>query len=121
MTKGLNLLRTALLLVAVLAYALNGASAGVAKAGDGTVLIPICSSEGTRYVSLEVSGDAPADMPETKCGDCLLAAAIMPNAVSLTKPVAAFAAAPFALPAQALPDRSPIWPGAPPTGPPLTL
>ncbi len=108
-----------MLLIAAFAFVLNGARAGVQQDDTGSLVIPICSVDGTRYVRVDIDDDAPAETPEAHCGSCLLVAAIVPEACRLAKPLGVFEAAAFALPKQALPDRSPIWPGAPPTGPPL--
>lgn len=118
MVRALPLLRTVILLIAALAYAMNGAHAGVKKSSDGTLLLPICSVDGTHFISVDIEDKGPAEISDHKCGACLVAAAIVPATCQLPKPIAVFDGQPFAWPVRSRPEQAPIWPGAPPTGPP---
>lgn len=114
-------LRLFALWFAVLAYAGNGAQAHVVESADGTLLIPICSTDGTRMVEVSLGDEPPVETSDTKCGNCLVFAAPVPDPIRLTnltvwaKPRLAHMAY------EAVSPRSPLWPGAPPVGPPLSL
>ncbi|MEM1106877.1 MAG: DUF2946 family protein [Pseudomonadota bacterium] len=108
------------LLLALFAYAVNGAQARVAVTPGETLSVPICSLHGDiTYMTIDVGGGGPPGEPtHTHCEACTIAAAV-PSAppARLTAP----AGHTIGLGSPAAPQvhpSSPLWPGAPPQGPP---
>ncbi len=113
------LFRVVALWFAVSAYAAHGAQAKVVTADNGTLTLPICSVEGTKYITVEVGDDQPVETALVDCGCCLVLDGETPDTL-LTGP--SLAVAPQLKPRIAIKTaetRSPIWPGAPPIGPPV--
>ncbi|MEM7328891.1 MAG: hypothetical protein AAF437_09145 [Pseudomonadota bacterium] len=112
-------IRTLVLVIAAIAYLANGAQAHMKIAPGETLEMMLCSSGETRTVSLNLPGAPAEETTETCCGDCtsmsgLSLAAPSASLVAMSHPV---------LHHSDLPDpvspRSPLWPGAPPQGPPF--
>lgn len=115
------LLRTLLLAVASLGYLANGAQAHVRITPGESISLMICSTGTNRTLDLEIPGEPAEETKGTSCGDCAGPAALVPPGTKQSQPRLLYAQP---LPAQ-LPDpvspRSPLWPGAPPHGPPTPL
>ena len=109
--------RLVCLLLAWSAFAANGAKAHVQWAGDETVAIPYCTPHGTEVLELSIGTEAP-EATNTCCGDCTAPAALAPAEFRLIKAlsVAPDRRSPRPIPVQTY--RTPLWPGAPPQGPP---
>lgn len=113
-----SLIRGALLAIASLGYLANGAQAHVHVSAGETLDLMLCGTGAAKSVSIEVPGSPIEETEDTCCGDCTPTSAIdvaVPSvfAVSLkhAEPL------PADLP-DAVSPRSPLWPGAPPQGPP---
>jgi hypothetical protein len=114
-------LRTLLLAAASLGYLANGAQAHVRITPGESISLMICSTGTNRTLNLEIPGEPAEETKGTSCGDCAGPAALVPPGTKQIQPRLLYAQP---LPAQ-LPDpispRSPLWPGAPPQGPPTSL
>ena len=107
------------LIVALFAFVANGAQTHLSFSDSQTVSVPMCHGTTTSMVDL-VIGQTPVEEDRSSCcGDCSVGfwAATLPElnarvlelvftTETLSRPVLVF-------------PRSPLWPGAPPQGPPL--
>lgn len=118
-----GLCRTLLLVLASLGYLANGAQAHVHISAGETLDLAMCGAGtgSTRSISMEIPGDPAEETDETACGSCVSAPGIIAFATPMAVPSLAFSR-PAAMrePAKVSP-RSPLWPGAPPHGPPAPL
>ncbi len=109
------------LLIALAAYGANGAQAHLHMAGGETLEVVMCapgSAPGSRFATMQLSDDGPVEETETCCGDCTA-----PSLIPVDPPVRPVAPASPLLRARPsvapiVYPRSPLWPGAPPQGPP---
>ncbi|MEM8616091.1 MAG: hypothetical protein AAGF20_04060 [Pseudomonadota bacterium] len=105
--------------LALFAYAANGAQPHLHFTPGETLTLAMCSLHGPGEVTVTV-GEGPAqETADTCCGDCTVVAGTVPPKVSLPirialKPIQGSMPVPAAVS-----PRSPLWPGAPPQGPPL--
>lgn len=117
----LSNIRLIFLALGLFGYAFNGAHAHVHVPGDTVMHVGMCSQTGTKAVSLTLPRGPIEETPETCCGDCStlsvvtlpvcqLLAVVFPTGI---KQSGSEHAAPR--------PRSPLWPGAPPHGPPTHL
>ncbi|NQY41084.1 MAG: hypothetical protein HRT80_13400 [Henriciella sp.] len=107
-----------LLAAASLGYFANGAQAHVRIMPGETISLMICSTGANRMLDMEIPGEPAEETKGTSCGDCAAPSALLPPEVRHIQPRVLFAQP---LPAQmpeAVSPRSPLWPGAPPQGPP---
>ncbi|MEQ3744785.1 MAG: hypothetical protein ABNH53_00940 [Henriciella sp.] len=106
--------------LALFAYAANGAQAHVMIHSGETLSLNMCGVTG-QTVQLKIEGSAPEELTETCCGDCTMPAALSASGrVLLRGPMAQYVS--FAAKARdEVSPRSPLWPGAPPQGPPLSI
>ncbi|MEM9739879.1 MAG: hypothetical protein AAF829_08415 [Pseudomonadota bacterium] len=115
----INIVRLFSLFLAFLAYAANGAQAHIGMAHGETVSVLMCGmGSGDTYHTFTLGDDTPVESSENCCGDCMAAVALPAD-----PPARELAPARFArtLPSPAtltIHPRSPLWPGAPPHGPP---
>ena len=117
----LHALRLIFLAFASFAYLANGAQAHVKVSSGETLELLVCSSGTTRTIEMHLPGDAPEEIEETHCGDCAPSAAVvfnpaMPDCTALGHALLTGYPAP-----KPVSPRSPLWPGAPPIGPPSAL
>lgn len=110
--------RILLLAIASFGYLANGAQAHLMISQGEHLDLMLCSTGETRTITLELPGDPVEETEDTCCGDCAPAASIevaspllTPIIVSYTDPVPSGQIEPVS-------PRSPLWPGAPPQGPP---
>lgn len=109
--------RTLLLLLASLGYLANGAQAHVHLSSGERLELMMCASGSNHTINLEIPGK-PAQETDTCCGDCMPSLAIEPlNRVTPPSALVFAQPVPNDLP-PAVSPRSPLWPGAPPHGPP---
>ncbi|MFN3212242.1 MAG: hypothetical protein ACE37M_03995 [Henriciella sp.] len=114
-------LRLLLLIAASLGYFANGAQAHVRITPGETVSLLMCSTGSNRTLEMEIPGAPAEETQGTSCGDCAAPAALAPPAVARVEFRQVFAEPlPSQMPVPVSP-RSPLWPGAPPHGPPLSL
>ncbi|WP_018149045.1 hypothetical protein [Henriciella marina] len=107
-----------LALLGLFAYAANGAQAHLQMAAGETIAIPICGDGLSRTIEISLGGEPEDTSGVTCCGDCLLPLALPVSAPSIPVRLIevrprAFVQAPYHIH-----PRSPLWPGAPPQGPP---
>ena len=115
----LRLLRTLLLVVASLGYLANGAQAHVKISGGETLTLMMCASGVSKPIALTLPSEPAEEMEDQCCGECL-------QSIGTETPVAKRLSPPFIRLFRPTPQRhlavhprSPLWPGAPPQGPPL--
>ena len=113
--------RTCLLVVASLGYFANGAQAHVKISGAETLNLMMCASGVSKPIALSIPGAPAEELDDHCCGDCLQYFATEPPHISVLP--APFIRAKHKPPHQilAVHPRAPLWPGAPPQGPPLSL
>lgn len=108
--------------VALCAMALNGAQAHLAVAAGTTETFEICNLHGAQTIVLETGERYPSSSEDqTCCGECVSPVALAPDDPALTSlghALVDWHAAPLESQTR---RHSPIWPGAPPHGPPATL
>jgi hypothetical protein len=113
-------LRILLLTVAAFGYLANGAQAHLKITSGESLSLMLCSTDSPRTVTLNLPGQPAQEELESCCGDCAPPVAIAPPHVSLQTRSLQFAQPLRShLPAAVFP-RSPLWPGAPPQGPPAS-
>ena len=114
----LDLFRILLLAVAAFGNFANGAQAHLKITQGETLSLMLCSTDSTRTVTLDMPGQPAQEETDNCCGDCAPPVAITPPRLMQIVRTLAFAQpVPFHLP-EAISPRSPLWPGAPPQGPP---
>ena len=105
-------------LLALLAYFANGAQAHLRIVPGETIAIPVCGDGVSRTIEMTVGGGHEDTSDLTCCGDCLIplalpaAAPVLP--VRFVDPRGSRAGPVYS----SIHPRSPLWPGAPPQGPP---
>jgi len=113
-------LRMLLLAAASLGYFANGAQAHVQITPGETISLMICSTGANKTLNMEIPGEPAEETKGTACGDCAAPSALAPPATRHIQPRILFAQPlPSQMP-QAISPRSPLWPGAPPHGPPVS-
>ena len=114
----LIIMRWLLASIALFAYAANGAQAHVMIHSGETVTVAMCGVSG-KTITLEIEGDAPEEMVDTCCGDCTYPPALMRDAPRLPPKILPRFVAFSAIAIDQVSPKSPLWPGAPPQGPPV--
>lgn len=113
--------RHLLAMLAVLAYTANGAQTHLKFERGETLHILVCGDGASRLKAITLGGGEPAEhTPHTCCGDCTPAPALAAASPAPLVLLSAAAPEPPALRSALAPRRSPLWPGAPPQGPPLS-
>lgn len=118
-----RVLRTLLLVLASFGYLANGAQAHVRISAGESLDLMLCSTgtHATKTIHVEIPGEPAEETDGTACGACVMAPGIVPIALPFE-----FAQLTFARPIVMrqliqISPRSPLWPGAPPHGPPTSL
>ena len=117
----LVIIRTLLLAIAGLGYFANGAQAHVHVASGESLEIMMCSSGMNRVMTINVPSEPAQETDHTACGDCVPAFALEAQSPVLLKAGLFFAPPVPSDTVLAVFPRSPLWPGAPPHGPPTFL
>lgn len=112
-------MRQFVLILAVAAYTANGAQAHLSVDHGETISILVCSERGDRMVDIAVGGGGVEEDTGSCCGDCVAGLAPGSAAPVRTGGMITWAAMAVPSPAPIYPG-SPLWPGAPPQGPPAT-
>ncbi|MEM7568876.1 MAG: hypothetical protein AAF337_03690 [Pseudomonadota bacterium] len=113
---------TLTLLIALLAMMLNGAQAHLGFAAEDGDVIQICNAHGAQSITLVLGDPVPASSKaESCCGDCVSVAAVVPSVPSMGTLKEAHQSWRLAIATHQIYPRSPLWPGAPPQGPPAIL
>ncbi|MEL7113936.1 MAG: hypothetical protein AAFZ74_07295 [Pseudomonadota bacterium] len=112
--------RVLLLSLASLGYFANGAQAHVKVQAGETLQLMLCSVHSSNTVEVELPSAPIEETEDTCCGDCTasLEFRVVPPVSTLIE-IAFKEATPPGVP-EAVSPRSPLWPGAPPNGPPLS-
>ena len=114
-------LRLLLLIAASFGYFANGAQAHVSITPGETVSLLMCSSGSNRTLEMDIPGAPAEETQGTSCGECATPSALAPPSVAQVELKHIFAEPlPSQMPVPISP-RSPLWPGAPPHGPPVSL
>ncbi|RIJ24311.1 hypothetical protein D1224_08735 [Henriciella barbarensis] len=107
-----------LALLGLFAYLANGAQAHLRIVPGETISIPICGDGLSRSIKIEVGGSHEDTSDRTCCGDCIVPLALPVTAPLLPLRTVASRVRPTQPVRRAGYPRSPLWPGAPPQGPP---
>lgn len=115
------IMKSFLAVVALAGYIANGAQPHLTMHSGETLELQLCGDGGTRSITIEISGE-PGEFDETTCcGDCIAAAALPITYSALPSPVIAHTLHLRVQNVTSISPRSPLWPGAPPHGPPTPL
>lgn len=110
-----------LAVIALAGYIANGAQSHLVMHSGETLELQLCGDGGTRSITIEISG-GPGEFDETSCcGDCIPATALPVTYSVLPSPVTAHTLNLRVQTVASISPRSPLWPGAPPHGPPTHL
>jgi len=113
-----SLIRVALLAIASFGYLANGAQAHLHVSTGETLNLMLCGTGSAKSVSIDLPGDPIEETEDTCCGDCMPTFAIDVSVPSEFAGILKYAdPLPAHMPEPVSP-RSPLWPGAPPQGPP---
>lgn len=116
--NGFTILRMILLAVAAFGYFANGAQAHLQLSHGESLQLMLCGTATDKTVELVLPGDPAKETLDTCCGDCTPPVAVTPPQIVSPPQVSQFAQpVPAHLP-PAVSPKSPLWPGAPPHGPP---
>ena len=107
-----------LALLGLFAYLANGAQAHLRIVPGETISIPICGDGLSRSVEVDVGGHHEDTSDRTCCGDCLVPLALPVAAPALPLRAITTSVRPSQPARSAGHPRTPLWPGAPPQGPP---
>lgn len=114
-------LRTLLVAIACLGYLANGAQAHLSVSSGDTLDLMLCGTGSAKPVSLQLPGEPIEETEDTCCGDCAPNSVISVSSPHTVMTVVTYSVPTPTHPRTAVSPRSPLWPGAPPQGPPLTL
>ncbi|MEO1188649.1 MAG: hypothetical protein AAFW60_06220 [Pseudomonadota bacterium] len=114
-------LRVLFLVMAATAYLANGAQAHLKISQGETLELMLCSTGAERAVKMHLPGEPAQETEDTCCGDCapspaILYASLRTADIALRHVIVTL----HSMPTRVHP-RSPLWPGAPPNGPPHIL
>ena len=116
----LSAFRVLLLAIASLGYFANGAQAHV-KVQAGEILeLMLCSVHSSKAVAVELPAEPIEETKNTCCGDCTASVAIEVASPVLVLTPISFAETQPPEWRTPISPRSPLWPGAPPNGPPFS-
>ena len=107
-----------LALMGLFAYLANGAQAHLRIVPGETISIPICGDGVSRSIEVHVGGSQEDTSDRTCCGDCLVPLALLVSAPVLPLQAIAESVSRSGPNRSAGHPRTPLWPGAPPQGPP---
>lgn len=113
-----SIFRFLLLAIASFGYFANGAQAHVHITPGGTVSVMMCSTDHSRTLELELPSAPAEETEETCCGDCTWTSDARLASPSFSAVDVQYTIVPAALRFDPVSPRSPLWPGAPPHGPP---
>ncbi|WP_143434518.1 hypothetical protein [Henriciella pelagia] len=105
---------------ALLAYFANGAQAHLRIVPGETIAVPLCGDGLHRTIEIRVGGGQEDTSHTTCCGDCTVPFAISANPPALPQRSRMRHVQSSPGRADAAHPRLPLWPGAPPHGPPLS-
>ncbi len=116
--NGFIVLRMIVLAVAAFGYFANGAQAHLQISHSESLQLMLCGTATDKTVELVLPGEPAKETLDTCCGDCTPPVVLAPPRIASSIQVLQFAQpVPAQLP-PAVSPRNPLWPGAPPHGPP---
>lgn len=122
MSSWRSYLRTFALLLAAFGLFANGAQAHVQVRSPDSIEVLMCGNGLGHVVHIGVGDPHPVDTgAETCCGECLLTAVAPPPEPVLPVRRVASQLTVSEAPTAVVSPRSPLWPGAPPLGPPASF
>ncbi|MEM1087883.1 MAG: hypothetical protein AAGH90_09140 [Pseudomonadota bacterium] len=114
------LLQRLLAILAVAAYAANGAQPHLVVSEGETIALPVCSVGHVTTKTITIGGGGLEETSETCCGDCTTPALAPSGLKSALRAPLVRTVRLTAKAVDQISPRSPLWPGAPPQGPPLS-
>jgi len=112
-------LKVLLIMWAGLGYLIDGAQRHVQVSGGETIRVMMCGAGSGKYVDIELPGGSE-QIGEKCCGDCAPVYGISPQHPSMTAIAVNYFPIVHIRHFESISPRSPLWPGAPPNGPPST-
>lgn len=106
-------------MLAVAAYAANTAQAHVRLDPAHTISAPLCGLGGDRTLDITLGGGPAEESVDTCCGDCTAPVGIAPNDPVALELLSRLSIQTDTSEIYTVLRRSPLWPGAPPQGPPV--
>ncbi|MEO1324281.1 MAG: hypothetical protein AAFV59_14875 [Pseudomonadota bacterium] len=113
-----SIFRVLLLAIASLGYFANGAQAHVHISPGGTISVMMCSTDHARTIEMELPSQPVEETEDTCCGDCTSTGDVRFTSPVMSAIPVRYAMAHFTPASDPISPRSPLWPGAPPHGPP---
>ena len=113
-----SIFRVFFLMIASFGYFANSAQAHVHISPGGTISVLMCSTDHARTVEIDLPGQPAEETEDTCCGDCTTTGDVRLASPVLFAISVHYTIAPFAPKSDPISPRSPLWPGAPPHGPP---
>ena len=110
--------RLLLLAIAAFGYLANGAQAHLQISQGESLSLMLCGTGADKTYELVIPGEPAEERTDTCCGDCSPVSAITPPRIALARHVVWFVQPLAAHLPDAVTPKSPLWPGAPPHGPP---
>ena len=109
-----------LILAAALGYLADGARAHMHTSGGDTIRVMMCGpGETTKYIDIDVPGDTD-EIADKCCGDCTPASPLKAEHPDVLEISTLYAPRALFSTKVSVSPRSPLWPGAPPNGPPAS-
>ncbi|MEM7765932.1 MAG: hypothetical protein AAF253_00415 [Pseudomonadota bacterium] len=115
--RGMGKVLRLLAVLAIAAYAANGALAHLVPGGSQVIHVGICGPGGGE-LAVDLGSSPAEETGDTCCGLCLVAPVLPAEAPVRMLVGLAREPAPLPLDVPAVSPRLPLWPGAPPQGPP---
>lgn len=112
------LFRAIMLIAASLGYFSNGAQAHVEVHPGESLQVLMCGSKTLKPVALKIPGQPIEETEGTSCGDCAAQVAVQLTQPHLSLITLQHSRLEFPHLVHRVSPRSPLWPGAPPNGPP---
>lgn len=113
-----SICRVFLLTIASFGYFANGAQAHVHITPGGTLSVAMCSTDHSRTIEMELPSAPAEETDETCCGDCTSVGDPRLTPVTRHSVLVRHLVRTSAPKLDPVSPRSPLWPGAPPHGPP---
>lgn len=110
-----------ILAMASCAYLANGAQAHLQISHGESLDLMLCSTGTERVVQLHLPSEPAEETEDTCCGDCAPSPVILYASPDVVRIYLCHALATRCRAAAIVYPRSPLWPGAPPNGPPIRL
>lgn len=113
-------LRWFLAVLAVFAYAANTAQPHVRLDPGHTISATLCGLGGDRALDITIGGGPAEELVDTCCGDCTAPVGVAPGEPFALELVSLSPVRTISSQTYTVLRRTPLWPGAPPQGPPAS-